>query len=143
MVGWWHSRRHKTGIDRRYQTDNERKNVVTREVPDKDDNDTLPSLQTKVDDVEEGGNGIMNELLNAPPSVRRTILNDESTISSNITMYTHTETVESNIGNVDNSVNLMAHMLQIIMQEIKQGSNLAPAKFQSNTQEKGGKYYHR
>ena len=51
-------------------------------------------------------------------------------------MDTRMETVESNIGNLDNSVNLMAHMLKQIMQEIKQGNNIAPANVQSNTQER-------
>ena len=89
------------------------KNVVSREVSDTEDNDALPSLRTKTDAVEEGGNEAMHDLLNDPTSpVWRTILNDESTISSNITMDTRMEMVERNIGNFDNSVNLMAHMLK-------------------------------
>ena len=90
-------------------------NVVSREVPDTDDNDIFSSLQTKSDNVNEGDNDVMNEFLNNPSPIRRTIPNDESTIASNITMDTRMEMVESNIGNLENSVNLMAHMLKKIM----------------------------
>lgn len=51
----------------------------------------------------------MKEMLQTPPPMQRAIVNDESTISSNTTMDTSMKTVESNIGNLDNSVNHMAH----------------------------------
>ena len=63
-------------------------NVVSRKVPNTDDINTLPSLQTKYDEVEEPGNVTMHDLLNTPPLMMRTIINDESTISSNLTMDT-------------------------------------------------------
>ena len=62
---------------------------------------------------------IMHDMLAAPPLMRRTIINDESTISSNLTMDTRMDAVENNmlitntnIGNLDNSVNFMNHMLK-------------------------------
>ena len=89
--------------------------MVSRDVPDEDDNNTLPSLHTKADDVEEDDETAMKDMLNAPPPMRRTIVNDESTISSNLTMDTRMDTVESNIGNLDNSVNHMTHVLTLFM----------------------------
>ena len=111
------------------------KNVVSRDVLDEDDNNTLPSLHTKADNVEEDDGTALNDMLNAPPPTRRTIVNDESTISSNLTMDTIMETVDSNISNLDNSVNHMAHMLTLFMKEmtksngLSDGSNSAPATF--------------
>ena len=41
------------------------KNVVSREVTDANNNDTLPLIYTKVDDIEED-NEIVKDLLNTP-----------------------------------------------------------------------------
>jgi len=102
------------------------KNNVSSDVPDTDNNNTLLSLQTKVDEVEDSGNVVMYELLNAPPLMRWTTINNESAISSNLTMDTQMEAVESNIGNLDNYVNHMTHMLTKFMHELKQSSKIAP-----------------
>ena len=69
------------------------KKVVSREIFDVDDNSTLPSLQKKANEMEEDGNTTVHAILNAPPRMRRTIVNDESTISSNITMDTRMDAV--------------------------------------------------
>ena len=52
----------------------------------------------------------MKDLINAPPT-RHISINNESTISTNITIGARIETVESNIDNLNNSANHMAHML--------------------------------
>lgn len=70
----------------------------------------MSSLLTKVDAVYEDDNISMKDF-NALSPVRRAIVIDESTISSYIIMDTPMETVESNIGNLDNSVSHIAHML--------------------------------
>ena len=117
------------------------KNVVSRDIPDVDDNATLPSLQTKTDEMEEEGNTTIKDMLNTPPPVRRTIVNDESTISSSFTMDTCMDAMESNmittnihIGNLDMSVNYMNHMLAKLMKEMKQGTN-DPASVSNNADE--------
>ena len=58
--------------------------------------------------------------------MRRTIVNDESTISSNLTMDARMDAAENNmlitntnIGNLDNSINFMNHMLKKFMKEFK------------------------
>ena len=94
------------------------RNVVSREVPDEDDNNILPSLHTKADEVEENNGTVLKDMLNAPPLMQRTIVNDKSSISRSITMDTIMETVESNIGNLDNSVNQIAYMLTLFMKEM-------------------------
>ena len=112
------------------------KNVVSREVPDAEDNNSLPSLHTKADDVEECDGSVLKDLLNAPPPMRRTIANDESTISSNITMDTRMDTVEDTIGSLHNSVNHMTHEMMRFMKSmeqrhgLRQGSHQAPANYQ-------------
>ena len=65
------------------------KNMVSRDIPDVDDNATLPSLDIKVEDIEEEGDPMLNDILHTPPPMQRTIINDDSTISSNITMDMH------------------------------------------------------
>ena len=91
------------------------KNVVSREVPDEDDNNTLSSLHTRVDEVEEDDGTALKDMLYAHPLMRRTIVDNDSTISSNITMSTRTDRVDRNISNLENSVNHMANMLTIFM----------------------------
>ena len=101
-------------------------------MPDIGDNDTLPSLQIKVENMEEDSNVTMNNLLHTPSPMRRSIVNDTSTISSNITMDTRMDTVEGNIGNLDKSLNHITHLLTNFMQEMKQGSNQAPTNHEQN-----------
>lgn len=48
-------------------------------------------------------------------------------------MNNYMETVKINIGILDNLVNLMAHILNKFIQEIKQGNHLVPVNFQSTT----------
>ena len=66
--------------------------------------------------------GVMHTILDAPPPVRRTV-NDESTISSNLAIDTRMDAVELNIGNMENSVNLMRHMLMKFMKHNKKDNN--------------------
>lgn len=42
------------------------------------------------------------------------------------------DAVGSNMGNPDNSVNYMSHMLEIFVQEMRQGSNQSPVAFNRN-----------
>ena len=85
--------------------------------------------------MEEDDDAALHDLLNAPPPVRRTNVNDDSTITSNLTMDTRMDTVESNIGNLDNSVNHMTHVLTMFMNRMEkstgltQGSNISPAGY--------------
>ena len=65
----------------------------------------------------------MHNMLDTPPPVRRTV-NNESTISSNLTMDTWMDAVEFNIGNMENSVNYMSHMLMKFMKNNKQDTNI-------------------
>ena len=115
-----------TSINCNFATDSKKKvlinakNAVSRGIPDYDDNNTIPSLHTKLDETEENSSIIM----------RCTIVNDELAISSNLTMNTRMDTVESNmvttntnIENLDNSVNrIRSHVLAKTTQEIKHGS---------------------
>ena len=117
------------------------RNVVSREVPDEDDNNILPSLHTKADEVEENNGTVLKDMLNAPPFIRCTIVNNESTISSNITTDTRMEIVEINIGNLGKSFNHMAHMLTLFIKEMKQGTNIAPEKFNKMKMLQPKKYY--
>ena len=59
------------------------------------------------------------------------VISDDLTITSNLTMDTRMDTVESNIGNLDNSVNHMTHVLTMFMNRMEksQGSNLSPAAY--------------
>ena len=109
------------------------KNVLSRNAPDGDDNDTLPSLNTKVDEIEEDGIPIMQDMLTAPLPMRRTIVNDKSTILSNLTMDTRMDAVKNvmlitntNIGNLDYSVNFMNCLLINFIKEFKQDANTEP-----------------
>jgi len=70
----------------------------------------------------------MYDLLIAPPPIRRPIINDKFAISNNLTMDTQMDTVESNIGNLDNSVNYMAHMLTKFMHEFLKVKNCTMRK---------------
>ena len=60
--------------------------MVSRDVPNEDNNKTLPSLHAKVDEVEEDDGTVLKDILNAPPLMRCTIVNNDSTISNNITI---------------------------------------------------------
>ena len=64
------------------------KNLVSHDVPDENDNNTLPSLHSNADEVEVDDSTVLKDVLNDPPLMRRTIVNDESTVFSNITMDT-------------------------------------------------------
>ena len=130
-TSWWDEDLETDGNQRTQRITIDAKNVVTRDVPDAVDSNSLPSLHTKADEGEEDDGAAMNDLLNAPPPVRRTNVNDDSTITSNLTMDTRMDTVESNIGNLDNSVNHMTHVLTMFMarMERSQGTNLSPAAY--------------
>ena len=45
------------------------KNVVSRNVPDVEDDQTLPSLHTKAGESEEGGSTAMQNILSSPPTM--------------------------------------------------------------------------
>ena len=101
------------------------KNVFSLEVPDTDDNNALPSLYTKAGEIEEDGVTMIQNILAAPPPMQRTVINDESTISSNFIMDNYMGEVESsmvtknaNICNLDVSVNYISRMLSKFMKEM-------------------------
>ena len=92
--------------------------------------------------MEEDKTTSMQDMLAIPPLMRRITVNDKSTISSNITMENCMCVVESNmvttntnIGNLNNSVNYMNHMLSKLMKELMQGTNIAPAEIPANINE--------
>ena len=81
--------------------------------------------------MKEEGDTTTHNILNAPPPMRWTIVNDESTISSSLTMNNRMDAVEINmiitnthISNLDNSVNYMSNILAKFMKEMKQGMNV-------------------
>ena len=117
------------------------KNMISKDIPDVDNIATLSSLQTDADKMEEDGDTTVHVMLNVPPLIHRTIVNNESTILSNITMYTRMDAVESNmittnasIGNLNNSVNYMSCILAKFMKEMKQSTN-ATASMSTNADE--------
>ena len=88
-ASWWDEDLDVTdGKQRTQRITIDAKNVVSRDVPDADDTNSLPSLHTKADEGEDDDGAALNDLLNAPPPVRRTNVNDDSTITSNLTMDT-------------------------------------------------------
>ena len=106
-------------------------NVVSRDIPDIDDNANITSLQTKTDKMEEEGDTTIHNTLNAPTPKRRTIVNDESTISRSLTTDTCLDAVENNmvtmnttIGNLKNSANYKSHIQFKLKKKIKQGTNV-------------------
>ena len=74
----------------------------------------------------------MNEILASPPPMKRNIVNDDSTITSNLTMDTRMADVESNIGDMNNEMSQMNFMLRSFIKEIRQGNNQSPANIQNN-----------
>ena len=71
--------------------------MVSRDISDVDDNTTLPFLQTKADEMEEEGDTTIHDILIAPHPIHQTIVNNESTISSSLTMDTCIDAMESNM----------------------------------------------
>ena len=97
-------------------------------------------MNAKVDEVEEYRTPVMQDILAS--LMRRKILNDESPISSNITMDTHMDAVESNMAttntnivNLDDLVNYIHHVLRDFRKEFNQGTNLAPAEISAKVNE--------
>ena len=74
----------------------------------------------------------MNEILASPPPMKRNIVNDDSTITSNLTMDTRMADVESNIGDMNNEMSQMNFMLRSLIKEIRQRNNQSPANIQNN-----------
>ena len=91
------------------------KNIISRDVPNIEDNKTLPSLHKKAGEDEEGGATAMKEILMLSPPMQRKVANNESTITSNLTMDTRMDVVEINMGNLYISVNHMSHLLSTFM----------------------------
>ena len=108
------------------------KRVVNAEEPDVDDDNTLPSLHTKAGEDEMVDDTTMNEILASPPPMKRNIVNDDSTITSNLTMDTRMADVESNIGDMNNEMSQMNFMLRSLIKEIRQRNNQSPANIQNN-----------
>ena len=108
------------------------KRVVNAEEPDVEDDNTLPSLHTKAGEDEIVDDTTMNEILASPPPMKRNIVNDDSTITSNLTMDTRMADVESNIGDMNNEMSQMNFMLRSFIKEIRQGNNQSPANIQNN-----------
>ena len=108
------------------------KRVVNAEEPDVEDDNTLPSLHTKAGEDEMVDDTTMNEILASPPPMKRNIVNDDSTITSNLTMDTRMADVESNIGDMNNEMSQMNFMLRSLIKEIRQRNNQSPANIQNN-----------
>ena len=108
------------------------KRVVNAEEPDVEDDNTLPSLHTKAGEDEIVDDTTMNEILASPPPMKRNIVNDDSTITSNLTMDTRMADVESNIGDMNNEMSQMNFMLRSFIKEIRQGNNQSLANIQNN-----------
>ena len=70
------------------------KNAINRDVPDVEDNQPLPFLHTKAGEDEEDESTVMQNILSLPPTMRRSVANDESTITSNLTMDTRLVTYQ-------------------------------------------------
>ena len=66
--------------------------------------------------------------------MKRSIVNDDSTITSNLTMDTRMADVESNIGGMNNEMIQMNIMLRSLIKEIRQGSNQPPVNYVANSQ---------
>ena len=64
--------------------------------------------------------------------MKRNIVNDDSTITSNLTMDTRMADVESNIGDMNNEMSQMNFMLRSFIKEIRQGNNQSLANMQNN-----------
>ena len=108
------------------------KRVVNAEEPDVEDDNTLPSLHTKAGEDEIVDDTTMNEILASPPPMKRNIVNDDSTITSNLTMDTRMADVENNIGDMNNEMSQMNFMLRSFIKEIRQGNNQSLANMQNN-----------
>ena len=108
------------------------KRVVNAEEPDVEDDNTLPSLHTKAGEDEMVDDTTMNEILASPPPMKRNIVNDDSTITSNLTMDTRMADVENNIGDMNNEMSQMNFMLRSFIKEIRQGNNQSLANMQNN-----------
>ena len=86
--------------------------VITRNVPDEDDSPSLSSLNTKVEGDNEDKFETMQKMLDAPPLLRRTTTNDDTTISSILTMYNCMDAVKVSMRGMESSVNYINYMLQ-------------------------------
>lgn len=71
--------------------------MFTRDIRYTCNNKTLPSLHTKADELEKVVNTTIQEFHTVPLHIRRTLVNDESKISSNITMDIHMYTGNGNM----------------------------------------------
>lgn len=74
----------------------------------------------------------MQDILISPSLMKRSVANDESTTTSNLTMDTRMDVVEIDMGNLHNYGNHMSHLLSKCMKERKQGYNQSSAKRQMN-----------
>ena len=70
----------------------------------------------------------MQEILTSPPPMQRSVAN----ITSNLKTETQIDVIEINMGNLDNSVNYMSHLLYKYMREMRQGNNRSPDDFTAN-----------
>lgn len=80
----------------------------------------------------------MYYIITAPYLMHGMIVNDESTITSNLTMDIRMDAVEiimvvtnTNIGNLNNTVNYVSHVLSKFTKDMRYGTNLASAVFLS------------
>ena len=76
----------------------------------------------------------MNESLTSPPPMKRSSVNDDSTITNNLTMDTRMADVESNIGGMNNEISQMNFMPRSFIKEIRQGINQSSANYVANLQ---------
>ena len=102
---------------------------MSKKESDVDDANTLPSLHTKAREDEAGDNTTINDILISPPPMKRSIVNNESTITSNLTMDTRMADVESNIDNMENEVSPMNFMLRSFIKKMRQESNQSSDNF--------------
>ena len=87
------------------------KNSITRDVPDEEDNASIPTLNTKVEGEGVDNAAMMQSMLSEPPPLRRNNTNDDTTVSSSLTM----KTMDTRLDNMENKFNFMNCMLQTIM----------------------------
>ena len=87
------------------------KNIITRDVPDEEDNASIPTLNTKVEGEGVDNAAMMQSMLSEPPPLRRNNANDDTTVSSSLTM----KTMDTRLDNMENKFNFMNCMLQTIM----------------------------
>ena len=108
------------------------KNIITRDVPDEEDNASIPTLNTKAEGEGVDNAAMMQSMLSEPPPLRRNNTNDDTTVSSSLNM----KTMDRRLDNMENKFNFMNCMLQTIMKNTgtTNTDNNKEPKLTNNTQ---------